>query len=269
MSELPYPATEDRHQTTLEALLETTRLLWPAPACSRVEGSLPHGHRVVREYALLPDRRQPRLALPVDAPRAAGELFRKYSQGLSRRERYSRAAMARLVGTRLGNRAMTWLAPDRLTVSAPAGGPVDTIEDHLSRLLDSEVLVSVGVGSPRANRKPILRALSPDGRTLAFVKVGSAPVTTELVRGEAEALGVYWSSGPAGRLVHAPRVLHHGRWRSLELLVLEPMLPRTPDGAGRTYPPPRWPSSAVGWVRPGTRSTAAMCGRAPAPAHPR
>ncbi|MET9022273.1 hypothetical protein ABZV93_20060 [Actinopolymorpha sp. NPDC004070] len=225
MSELPYPTTEDRHQTTLEALLETTRALWPAPACSRVEGSLPHGHQVVREYALLPDRRQPRLALPVGARRVAAELFRKYSQGLSRRERYTRAAMARLVATRPGNRAVTRLAPDRLVVSAPAGRPVESIEDHLSHLLDSEVMVTVGVGPPRANRKPVLQVLTPDGRTLAFVKVGLWPVTTELVRGEAEALEAYWSAGPPGRLVHAPRVLHHGRWRSLELLVLEPMLP--------------------------------------------
>ncbi|SDR68166.1 phosphotransferase [Actinopolymorpha singaporensis] len=225
MSELPWPATEDRHQTTLEALLETIRLLWPAPACSRAEGPLPQDHRVVREYALLPDRRQPRLALPVGTPRVAAELFRKYSQGLSRRERYSRAAMARLAGTRLGNSAVARFAPDRLTVSVPAGRPVESIEDHLSQLLGSDVLVTVGVGPPRANRKPILRALTPDGRTLAFVKVGSSPVTTELVRGEAEALGLYWSAGPAGQLVRAPRVLHHGRWRSLELLVLEPMLP--------------------------------------------
>ncbi|MFD2079185.1 Phosphotransferase enzyme family protein [Actinopolymorpha cephalotaxi] len=225
MSELPYPATEDRHQTTIEALLETTRMLWPGPACSRVEGSMPRGHRVVREYALLPDRCQPRLALPVGAPRAAAELFRKYSQGLSRRERYSRAAMARLVGTRLGNRAVTRLLPERLTISVPAGRVVESIEDHLSRLLDSEVLVTVGVGPPRANRKPILRVLTPDGRTRAFVKVGLSPVTTELVRGEAEALAAYWSAGPPGRLVHAPRVLHHGRWRSLELLVIEPVLP--------------------------------------------
>lgn len=217
-----------RHQSTLEALLETTRLLWPAPACSRVDGTLPKGHRVVRDYVLLPGRRQPRLALPVHDPRVAAKVFQKYSQGLSVAERAVRTTFSRLVALPAVNRTLTTLAPHRLSVSAPAGHRVESLETHLAQLLDSEVVISVGVGRPRANRKPVLHVLDPEGRSLAFVKVGTSPLTRELVRGEADALRSYWSAGPREDLVAVPRILHHGSWRSLELLVLSPVLPTSP-----------------------------------------
>ena len=215
------------YMSTLDALLDTTRLLWPEPALSSVEGPVTAGHQVVREFLLLPSKRQPRLALPVHTPAVAAEVLRKYSQGLTFGERAARTTAAALVRLPGVNRGLTRLARHRLTVTAPSDESRHSLELHLAQILDHEVVVGVNLGQPRANRKPVLHVLAPDGRTLAYVKVGTSAATAHLVRGEAQALHGFWSAGPPSGQLRVPRVLHHGRWRDLELLVLDPLRPRS------------------------------------------
>jgi hypothetical protein len=109
-------------------------------------------------------------------------------------------------------------------------GAAASIESHLSEVLGREVLLSMYLGAPRANRKPVLQVLSPEGRTLAYVKVGVDPLTCRLVREEARALTVLAAAG----LRHAtvPAALHAGRWNDLELLVQSPL----PVGSSRSRP---------------------------------
>ena len=52
------------------------------------------------------------------------------------------------------------------------------------------MVVSLRIGPPRANRKPVLELLSPGGEVLGFAKVGVTGLTRELVRAEAAALDV-------------------------------------------------------------------------------
>jgi hypothetical protein len=207
--------------TAYDALAETAELIWPAP-----------GTAVVREFILVPSAAKPRIALPARAPRAAADVVRKYSQGLGTGEYLSRSVLGRLLGVRPVYAVVSALLRDRLRIVAAA----ESLEQHLAELLGQDVLLGISVGPSRANRKPVLQVVTPAGKTLAYVKVGISPLTRSLVNGEAEALAAYWGAeadaetgpetGPETCTVRAPRVLHHGDWRDLEILVLEAIRPQ-------------------------------------------
>jgi hypothetical protein len=100
-------------------------------------------------------------------------------------------------------------------------GELPSIETHLAEVLGTDVLVSLYLGAPRANRKPVLQVLDRSGRTTAWVKVGIDPLTSGLVRDEASALAALGDAGL--RRATVPRVLHSGGWNGLELLVQSPL----------------------------------------------
>jgi hypothetical protein len=97
----------------------------------------------------------------------------------------------------------------------------EAIESHLAEVLGTDVLLSMHLGAPRANRKPVLQALDPKGRTLAYVKVGVDPLTCALVRDEADALTAL--AAAQLRRCMVPALLHRGAWNGLELLVQTPL----------------------------------------------
>ncbi|MFG2005613.1 hypothetical protein ACGFNU_41345 [Spirillospora sp. NPDC048911] len=218
--------------TKAAAWVETVEALWPgarvephdrrAPAgrggTGAGSGGTADGHR--RELVFLPDADHPRLLLPAGMPGVAAAALRRYSHDLGVKQRVSRSLAAMAARTGLPERAMR----DRLRVH---GGEGASIEDHLGELLGRTVVVSVGLGPLRANRKPILHVLTPDGAAVAFVKVGDTPTALGLIAAEAKAL-----ANLAGRElpgIDVPRVLHHGDWRGLGLLVLS-ALPTTALG---------------------------------------
>jgi hypothetical protein len=89
--------------------------------------------------------------------------------------------------------------------------------------------VSIHIGPARANRKPVLQLISPDGETFGFGKIGTGPLTQHLVRAETFALTALGTSGLTKLIV--PKVLHAGSWRGLQVLVqsaLPVWLPRAP-----------------------------------------
>jgi hypothetical protein len=77
--------------------------------------------------------------------------------------------------------------------------------------------VSVHIGPPRANRKPVLQLLSPDGTTIGFAKLGVNALTRRLVRAETTALVTLHHLRLS--TVVSPRVLYAGRWRGNQVLV--------------------------------------------------
>ena len=77
-------------------------------------------------------------------------------------------------------------ARDRLLVQVPAGTP--TIESYLSEQLGQDIVVSLYLGSARANRKPILQLLTPEGGTFGYAKIGVNQLTKVLVGAERDAL---------------------------------------------------------------------------------
>ncbi|HEY6740081.1 MAG TPA: hypothetical protein VI076_14660 [Actinopolymorphaceae bacterium] len=223
---------------TLEALMAATSVMWPAPAevefASGRERRFRSGGRLVREFLVLPSARSPRLVVPAETSGAGREALRRSSQDLTTARRLARAVLS--VGFPVVRRTF----PDRLRVTTPADtrrDSVDALDTHLSELLGHEVLVSFGVGSPRANRKPVLQVHRADGETVGFAKLGTTPVTRELVRGEAAALAAYWSVDPPAVRLEVPRVLHAGTWRDVELLLLSPLRPRSRRPERRTDVP--------------------------------
>ncbi|MES9608699.1 hypothetical protein [Actinomadura sp. NPDC000929] len=210
-------------EETRAAWIAAVRDLWPDARVEAVGPGRSEGAR--RELAFLPDAERPRLLVPAGMPRATAAALRRYSHDLGPKQRASRGLTAAAVRTGLPERTLR----DRLSITG--GGP--SIEDRLAELLGRPVVVSVGLGSARANRKPILHVLTPRGEPAAFVKIGDTGTARALLEGEAAAL-TYLNAhlpapGPGGRL-HVPRLLHHGTWHGLDLLVLEPL-----------------PTSALGW----------------------
>src|SRR6202044_1005800 len=120
--------------------------------------------------------------------------------------------------------------PQRITIEGSGDGPDADVVSYLRKVLDQDVVVSLRIGSPRANRKPVLELLSPDGGVLGFAKVGITGLTRELVRAEANALGVLEAAGLTR--LEVPRLLHHGQWREHEVLVQAPL-----RGSGRAVSP--------------------------------
>ncbi|GGK95239.1 hypothetical protein Ppa06_62750 [Planomonospora parontospora subsp. parontospora] len=220
------------------AWIEAVSRLWPEAEVSRS----PRGRRPgpatagdeVREFVYLPDARRARLLLPLGTPRAAGTALRRYSHDLGVRARLGRGLLSAAVRTGLPQRFL----PDRMRVRAsrPAG---ESVEHRLSEILGRRVVVSVSIGNARANRKPVLQAITPSGESLAFVKVGDTDVARELIRAEAAALEELAVLRPPG--IRVPRMIRHESWRGLELLVMSAL----PTGVRRRRPSGAVPVAAM------------------------
>ena len=198
----------------LTHLRDVGDLLWPAPLRMDVGDTGDPSGEVQREYLLLPDDRHPRLLVPRDR-RAAVSALRGYGVGRGRTARWKAAGLTAAMAVGVA----PLLLRNRVRLTGPAGAA--SIEGHLADVLGGEVLVSMYLGAPRANRKPVLQVLTADGRTLAYVKVGVDPLTCRLVQDEAAALTALSAAGL--RRATVPTVLHSGRWNGLELLVLSPL----------------------------------------------
>ncbi|MDQ6874032.1 MAG: hypothetical protein M3042_03075 [Actinomycetota bacterium] len=187
-------------------------LLWPAPARIRIGRDLEPGWTSVAEYLPVPSATDPRLLLPRRPRRAAAAALRHQTAG-SRQARLRRGAGALGVAAGLAELSR------RPLIQVQATGQVETIEAYLAGRLGEQVVLSLHLGKPRANRKPVVQILTPSGRALGFAKIGVDRLTNDLVRTEALALG---------QLARAPRrhfgvaaILATGSWNDLEVLVTE------------------------------------------------
>jgi len=244
--------------SSIEDLLETLERLWPEstavaaaqPRTSRggqitstgdsrstfaatdgadLDGADLDGAADALHLYAIPSIEAPRLLVP-SGRRAAANAVRRFSCSVTPREvleRTSLSAALRSVGP-----AVLF---DRIDVLGGSGG----VAEHLSEVLGERVTVSVGIGTDRANRKPVLQVFDRRGRPLAHVKVGDTDVAAGHVRGEAQALRQV--SEVAWDRVVVPQVLHHGRWNGNEVLVIS-SLPASPLQFGRRR---RFPSRAA------------------------
>jgi hypothetical protein len=198
-------------------LTEVLALLYPEPC--RTDGT---PGPLVAEYLVVPSRHRPRLLVPMLSPTVAAAAVRRYAEPQSRMARLKRDAVVAAVHTR----AAGLLFRDRIRVTGPVSAGID---GYLSDALRRDLAVSIHIGPARANRKPVLQLLSPDGDTFAFGKLGTGPLTRSLVKAETAALTTLAGSGLTKLTV--PRVLHAGTWRTMQVLVqsaLPVWLPRAP-----------------------------------------
>ncbi|TWD83280.1 hypothetical protein FB561_4441 [Kribbella amoyensis] len=214
---------------TVDRLLSTVSRLWPGHAVDLV-----HGRRSAdRELIFVPSSASPRLLVPAGHPAAAASGLRRFSRALSTKERVIRLAGS--VGLRVGAER---LLADRIRMT-PVGIPGDTIEQHLSTVLGTEVVVGLGVGSLRANQKPILQVFDRRGRCIAYVKVGDSELTTGLVQQEGANLARLGQHD--WRLLELPELLHLGTWEGLELLVISALDTAIRPAGGPLLQPPLAP----------------------------
>lgn len=198
-------------------LTEVLDLLYPWPC--RTDGS---PGTPIAEYLVVPDARRPRLLVPSGSRRVAAAAVRRYAEPQSRGARLKRDAV--VAAMRTGASAV--LLRDRVRVTGPFSSSID---GYLSEQLGRELSVSVHIGPARANRKPVLQLISPEGDTFGFGKLGTGPLTKQLVKAETAALNVLAGTGLTKLTV--PQVLHAGEWNDLEVLVqsaLPVWLPRAP-----------------------------------------
>lgn len=193
----------------VHALVDTIRALWPGsdPGLTgrgeaRAIGGL--------QFAVVPNAHRPRLLVPLDPSAAAARAIRRFSSSLSLPTRVARVGAAGAV--RLGAaRAL----PDRIVVR-PGSSP--SLTDHLAEVFGGPVVVSLGVGTARVNRKPVLQLFDSTGRTLGFAKVATSAQSSRDVRGEAEALATV--ARRRWRSLAVPRVVHQTEWNSMFVLVI-------------------------------------------------
>ena len=178
-------------------LHEVLGLLYPAPCATDGRKG-----EAITEYLVVPDARRPRLLVPTVSRRVAAAAVRRYAEPQSRAARLKRDAV--VAALRTG--ASSVLLRDRVRVTGPIA---DSIDGYLRTALGRELAVSVHIGPARANRKPVLQLISPQGETFGFGKLGTGPLTQRLVRAETNALIALGISGLTKLTV--PSVLHAGQ----------------------------------------------------------
>jgi hypothetical protein len=203
-------AAPQASQDRADYLRGICELLWPAPARAELADRPPAVPGDV-SMIVLPGLRNPRLVVPAGR-RPAAAAVRRYGEPASVRGTLAARVLSATLASGIGRR----LIRGRVTVRVPPGA--ETIESRLSSVLGQSVVVSVHLGAARANRKPVLQLLTAAGETIGFAKVGVNPLTSDLVRGEQQALTRLHTAGLRQLLV--PRVLGYDSWNGLEILVL-------------------------------------------------
>lgn len=248
----PNSTTAGRDSLRNNYLTEVSQLLWPDPAI-RTLGVAQNGSAPMSEFIVVPNGHHPRLLLPHGSKRAAATAVLRYNKQLSLKSTVRARTLWSLMRTGIGRALMQ----SRFRVHAEEASYVETIETYLRRVLERELLVSLHISPARANRKPVLQLLSPEGETLGFAKVGFNSLTRDLVRSEADSLRVLRRASL--ELTTVPKILHSGRWRDLEVLVQEALpvwLSRDRDSSAQLATAMREVSAVGGLIREALSSSA-------------
>jgi hypothetical protein len=197
----------------IDTYVSSVQALWPGtpePRLHRSRGSGRSPGEDVAELAVLPNAAAPRLLVPVGNPVAAARAMLRFSAALSTRDTVKRLGVSGLLRARADA-----AFPDRITVTERAG----SLRRHLGEVFGESVDFSLGLGTARANRKPVLQVFDARGRSIAFVKIGGTEVTEALVRAEAASLGRLAEADLPDEL-EVPRLLHLGPWEGATVLAM-------------------------------------------------
>ncbi len=199
----------------MDTYVSSAHALWPGEPEPRLQRSRGSGRApgADLELLVLPSSHSPRILVPAHNPVAASRAMLRFSAALSMRDTVKRLGVSALLRAR-ANAAF----PDRLTV----GESTDSLRHYLGDVFGETVDVSLGLGTARTNRKPVLQVFDTRGRSLAFVKVGETPVTEPLVQAEAASLERLGES-ELPRQLEVPRLLHLGRWEGALVVAMSPL----------------------------------------------
>ena len=220
------------HDASASYAAEVARLLWPEP------WGAPHVTRDPAPARAAPPRR---LRLPERAPTApagarptcpaAADDAAAARRRPTRRSPDPMRRPARALGPLPGLRAGPLADAARPGDADPAA---DSIENHLAGCFGHRRCGSASCSAPAGStRSRCSRSSTSTARLLGYAKVGHNDLTAALVRREAAALATVGGS-PRPRPSGSPRLLHHGQWAGLEVLV---MSPRSTDQRHEQVPP--------------------------------
>ncbi len=175
-----------------------------------VSPMLPDPHGRVRHYGVLPRPEAPRYLIPLDSAKASAAFLVRPGNVRSLTQR----ALRQLLRPALRFGVVPLF---RRKVDVPDGLPgtpslIQWLEEELG--LD-DLLMSVAIGPPRPNRKPILQVMTSAGRTVCFGKIAVDEHTARLVRNESAFLTDH---KPEGFVV--PKLLAHDVWKGNEIALL-------------------------------------------------
>jgi hypothetical protein len=217
-----------------------TRGLTAADARVRAAiGPVSPGWRAIERYVALPTARHPRILAPASARGPAAAAVTQFSNGAPARERLAATAAAAAVRVGLAQRVLR----GRVSIAvAPGVGDADlpglVLSHHLARVLGlPRADLAVRVGAARPNGKPVAQVSAPDGRIVAFAKVGWNDLTHGLVAAEADALRRLAASPPAAFAV--PELLHAGEWHGSAVTAVMPAM------GGRPHVSPEPPADVT------------------------
>ena len=166
-------AANDRSRAAF--LTEICDLLWP-PAPTGVAALATAGSS--SNLMVLPNLRHPRLVVAPDR-RVAAAAVRRYGEPRSASSRWGQRGLSLLMRSGVGGAVLR----KRVRVRPPSG--TSTIESYLSEELQQELRISMYLGAARANRKPVLQLIAPDGDTGRLRQARRRPRSTQqLVRAE-------------------------------------------------------------------------------------
>jgi hypothetical protein len=202
-------------------------------------GPVPRGWRAIERYLALPSARRPQILAPVAAPRPAAAAITQFSNGAPARARLAAAVAATAVRAGVAQRLLRGRAS---IFVAPGVGDAElpglVLSHHLAAALGlPRVDLAVRVGAARPNGKPVVQVSAPDGRIVAFAKVGWNELTRRLVAAEAQALRELAAASPAAFAV--PELLYAGDWNGAAVTAVVPAL------GGRPHASPDPPAAAT------------------------
>jgi hypothetical protein len=188
-------------------MLATVASLWPG-ADVRLQRGRRRDSGAVAEFAVVPHARSPRLLVPVAPRGASARAMLRFSAAVSARETGGRLALSSLLRTGVA------AFPDRIAVHGPEAG---SLSEYLAEVLGGPVTFSLGIGTPRVNRKPVLQVFDEHARCVGFAKIGDSAQARHDVDTEARSLAristIRWHR------LQVPAVLHHGTWADMVVLL--------------------------------------------------
>ena len=211
------------------------------PVAARRRGRpAPAGFTRAEAYLALPRASDPRLLVPLGAPRAAAAALARNHDASSRKARLGRAALG--AGLRLGLTQRLAPAVSRVDVfvdpALPAEArPAHLLSEHLRGLFGRpDLQMAVILGVPRLNRKPVLQVLAPDGTVVGYAKAAWNDLTAGLVGNEARVLADLAAAHPS--TFTAPALVAAGPWGDLELIAASALPNAERPDAARIFEPP-------------------------------
>lgn len=215
----PAAAAGEERRTDDSLRRDDDALLWLLDLLAPIR---PDVNGPVRHYGVLPRAETPRYLLPLHARRATKRVMLRPGTARSAKQAVLRTALTTML--RLG---LLPLVKREVTIPDGQPGSPSLLQWLEGELGEDHLVMSLAIGPPRPNRKPVLQLLTPDGRTVCFAKMAVDEHTARLVRNEHAFLAAH---RPKELVV--PEALSLRHWKGHEIALYSALSLAGDDGGG-------------------------------------